>query len=220
MFYDIKKPLFVLAHPDDEILYSHALQQFPEASVLIATDGTAGTDNRPGYHNPDFIAQGGRRHEALRALGSIGITDPKKLHHGELTDGNLDHEFATLAGKIVALALDPETRYDAIISFDDTDFQSPEDDLHEHSDHIATYRAARLAGMALRMHSKYTNLPHLVRTVEPADLQVVTITGDSDFKKSLLLHHQSQFPAVHEAALKPFERYARGWDSEHYRIAA
>lgn len=201
----MEKPLFVLAHPDDELLFAHAIAEHKNAGVIIATRGKASTVDRMGSW---FVAKGRRSQESLHALGKLGLGE-EQLHQYDLPDGELDFHFARLGGKIANLVL--TKGYDSLYSFDESGYDG-------HPDHSTTYRAAQLVATA-------RDIPHLVRSrIAESDTSTenyVTISGDAANKLTVVKSHASQWDANDPAVIRHLkDEYSGGFDREHYRRAA
>ncbi len=201
----MKRSLFVLAHPDDELLFAHAMAAQEEATVIIATNGEASSVDRIGA---SFVAEGRRSQESAQALGALGIR-ADRLHQYDLPDGALNFHYAKLGGRIARLALTEEL--DAIYSFD-------KDGFDDHPDHVATYLASQLV-------AKARGLPHLVRSRNPnldyATEEVLTVTGEEETKLIVIRNHTSQWnPSDPQDIARLRDEYAGGFHQEYYLQAA
>lgn len=197
--------LFVIAHPDDELLFAHTIQARASqpgstAHILVATNGEASTVDLKG---DGFVMRGGREQEARRSLGTLGIPDERQYYRG-LTDGSLDFEVATLAGTIARLTM--QHGIDTIYTFDETGYDN-------HLDHVSTYRAAMILSGRL-------SVQHIVRTRDAADADII-VSGQEEDKLTVIRNHASQFDVSdRELVAYMTDEYNDGLTDEYYRQAA
>lgn len=197
--------LFVLAHPDDELLFSHAIQDqaaLPDskALVLVATNGEASSVDLRG---DNFVYSGGRKEEVQQSLAALGVPLDRQHYRG-LTDSLLEWEVSTLAGTIARLMLQHDVS--TIYTFD-------KDGYDNHTDHISTYRAAMLLSGRL-------SVQHLVRTRDAAEADV-TVSGSEESKLAVIRHHISQFDSTDDNLITYIAKeYSGGLADEYYRQAA
>lgn len=125
------RPLFLVAHPDDEVLMQGALSTCADhglaPKVVFATNGEASTKG-----DQDFVRSNGRITEATASLGVLGIK-PSQLHFFELADGKLGISKHQLAIKLGALIRSIES--DCIFTLGPKGYDG-------HADHIATHVVA------------------------------------------------------------------------------
>ncbi len=130
---------FLTAHPDDHEMmlsyYTLATAHIgAEVFAYVATDGEAST-----LGDPAFVASHRRRQEALKGLGSLGLSKPA-IHFAALTDGALasPRQTALLASDIAAFLHRHSIAAAVTLGPDGGD---------HHPDHIAVH-AATLAAIA------------------------------------------------------------------------
>jgi N-acetylglucosamine malate deacetylase 2 len=135
-----KRPLVVVAHPDDETfglgaIISHMAAAGARVHILCYTHGEASTLNE---NHTDLLRQ--RDHELRQASAALGVAGITLLDYG---DDHLDAQPpAELADRVTAVAALQHP--DGLLAFDDTGITG-------HPDHRAATAAAVRAGTALSL---------------------------------------------------------------------
>ena len=208
-----KRPLAVVAHPDDETFGLGAiLSQMARAGarvhILCYTHGEASTLNE---NHTDLLRQ--REHELRQASAAVGVAGITLLDYG---DGHLAaRPPGELAHRITAVAA--QQHPDGLLTFDDTGITG-------HPDHRAATAAAVRAGTALTLPVLAWTLPANVagrlraETGQPFAGQP---PGALDFQIPVDRARQRQAAWLHTSQISPgavvWRRLELQGDTEHLR---
>ena len=171
--------IFVLPHPDDELLMAGAIDALVAHNVqlhaIYATNGEAST-----VGDQNFVESGRRQEEALAALDALGVPSVSFLG---LPDGRLNQPepASALASSILAY-LTNQQRYH-LLTLGLTGYDG-------HSDHVASHHAALSAARTARKIGKQSIVWGLSKRTGS---RTVGIPVNPDVKESILTAHASQF---------------------------
>lgn len=199
--------LVAIAHPDDEFLIGDAIIAAQEADArvhaLVATLGRASL-----LGDRDVARSGGRREEALNALGAYGIPE-QSVTFLDLPDGELHRRnvMAELSRQVLEASF--ASSADIIITTGPTGYG--------HSDHRSVHQAAVIAGA---LHHNFGKAPPEVwgLTERPGD---ENFFADIERRLDALQYHRSQFQLQPHDSTAPegwITAYGYDFSPETYRL--